>query len=254
MRRPVRQGHREADGLDDDPGPARDPHGLRAGGGARGARGAQDPDHLPGHRRRLRGQGAGVSRLRDRGRGIGAHRKAREVDRGPHGEPPGGLLRPRLPHHGRARRDEGGEAHRPPHQDHRRPRLHRRGGQPLEVPGRALPRLHGLLRSQGRPRRGGRRLHEQAAGRHRLPVLVPRHRGRPHHRADGGPDGAPARDRPGRVPAPELRQAGAVSLQVGSRLGVRQRQLRRRAPQGDGHDRVRRAPEASRRRSARGAS
>ena len=41
--------------------------------------------------------------------------------------------------------------------------------------------------------------------------------------------GAPARDGPGRVPDEELHQARAVPLQVGARLGVRQRQLRRRA-------------------------
>ena len=227
VRRPVRQGHREADGLDDYPGPPRDPHGVRARGGTRGARGAQDPDHLTRHRRRVRREGAGLPRLRDRGRGVGPHREAREVDRGPDGEPPGGLVRPRLPHHRRAGRDEGGEAHRASHQDHRRPRLHRRRGEPVEVPGRTLPRLHGLLRPEGRPRRGRRRLHEQAAGRDRLPVLVPRHRGRPHHRAHGRPDGASARDGPRGVPPEELRQAGAVSLQVGARLGVRQRRLRR---------------------------
>ena len=129
LRRPVRQGLREADGLDDDAGPARDPDGLRARGGARRARGAQDPDHLARHRRGLRREGAGLPRLRDRGRRVGPHREAGEVDRGPDGESPGGLVRARLSHHRRARRDEGGEAHRPPHQDHRRPRLRRRGGE-----------------------------------------------------------------------------------------------------------------------------
>ena len=88
---------------------------------------------------------------------------------------------------------QGRHAHRAPDQDDRRPRLHRRGGQPVEVPGGAVPRLHRLVRSQGRPHRGGRRLHEQAARRHRLPVLVPRDRGRAHHRAHGGPDGPSAR-------------------------------------------------------------
>ena len=131
--------------------------------------------------------------LRHRGGRLGAHRQAGEVDRGPHGEPPGRLLRPRLPHHRRAGGEEGRHAHRAPRSRPRRPRLHRRGGQPVEVPGRALPRLHRLVRPQGRPRRGGRRLHQQAAGRHRLPLLVPRDRGRAHHRAHGRPHGAPAR-------------------------------------------------------------
>ena len=38
--------------------------------------------------------------------------------------------------------------------------------------------------------------------------------------------GPPARHGPGRVPDEELHQAGAVPLQVGPRLGIRQRQLR----------------------------
>ena len=94
----------QADRLDDHAGPPRDPHGVRAGGGPRRARGAQDPDHLPRHRRRIRRQGAGLPRLRDRGRRVGPDREAGEVDRGPDGEPPGRLLRPRLPHHRRAGR------------------------------------------------------------------------------------------------------------------------------------------------------
>ena len=49
-----------ADGLDDHAGPARDPHGVRAGGGPRGAVRGEDPDHLAGPRRRLRRQGAGL--------------------------------------------------------------------------------------------------------------------------------------------------------------------------------------------------
>jgi carbon-monoxide dehydrogenase large subunit len=80
-----------------------------------------------------------------------------------------------------------------------------------------------------------------AHGRDRLPVLLPGHRGRAHHRADGRSHGAPARPGPGRVPPPELHQAGAVPLQVGARLGVRQRQLRRRPPEGHGPGGLRRA-------------
>ena len=124
---------------------------------------------------------------------------------------------------------EGRHPHRAPHQDPGRSRLHRRRRQPVEVPRRALPRVHGLLRPQGRARGGGRRLHQQAARRHRLSLLVPRHRGRPHHRAHGRPHGASARHGSGRVPDEELHQAGAVPLQVGAGLGVRQRQLRGRA-------------------------
>ena len=56
----------QAHGLDDHAGAARDPHGLRAGGRPRRSGRAQDPDHLARHRRRLRRQGAGLSRLRHR--------------------------------------------------------------------------------------------------------------------------------------------------------------------------------------------
>ena len=42
---------------------------------------------------------------------------------------------------------------------------------------------HRLLRLEGGIRRGRRGLHEQAAGRRRLPLLVPRDRGGAHHRA-----------------------------------------------------------------------
>ena len=68
-------------------------------------------------------------------------------------------------------------------QDRRRPRLRRRVGEPVEVPGRPLLDLHRLLRPQARLLRGRRGLHQQAAGRRRLPLLVPRHRGGARHRA-----------------------------------------------------------------------
>ena len=79
-----------------------------------------------------------------------------------------------------------------------------------------------------RIRRGRRRLHQQAAGRHRLPLLVPRHRGGARDRAHGRRAGARAEDGPGRAAHEELHPARAVPVQVGARLGVRQRQLRRR--------------------------
>ncbi len=43
-------------------------------------------------------------------------------------------------------RDEGRHDHRAADQDRRRPRLHRRGGQPVEVPGRPVLDLHRLVR------------------------------------------------------------------------------------------------------------
>ena len=83
-------------------------------------------------------------------------------------------------------------------QDRCRPRLRRRRREPVEVPGRPLLDLHRLVRLPERLLRGRRRLHEQAAGRHRLPLLVPRDRGRARHRAHGRCPGAGAEDGPGR--------------------------------------------------------
>ena len=98
LRRGLRQGERKADRVDDDPGAARHPHGLCLGGGTRGTFRREDPDHLAGHRRRLRRQGAGLPRLCDRRCGFGFDRQAGEVDRGPDGKSSGGFLCPRLSH------------------------------------------------------------------------------------------------------------------------------------------------------------
>ena len=84
-----------------------------------GLPGAEHPGQDPRHRRRVRRQGAGLPGLRPRGRRlVPDRRQAGQVDRGPLGEPPGRLVRPRLPHPRRARRDEG-------RQDHRRSRSRR---------------------------------------------------------------------------------------------------------------------------------
>ncbi len=80
----------------DVPGAARHPHG----GGARRRRRrpadqrTEHPGEDPRHRRRVRRQGAGLPGLRPRRRGVVPHRQAGQVDRGPLGEPPGGLVRP----------------------------------------------------------------------------------------------------------------------------------------------------------------
>ena len=80
------------------------------------------------------------------------------------------------------------------HQDARRPRLRRRRGQPVEVPGRpVLASAPAPTTFEHALRRGRRRLHQQAAGRHRLPLLVPRHRGGARDRAHGRRPGARAR-------------------------------------------------------------
>ena len=195
---------------------------------------AHDPDHLARHRRRVRRQGPGLPGLRVlRGRQPRA-RPAGQVDRGPQREPPGRQLRARLPHHGAARGRQGRQDHRPPGPHAVGLRRGRRRGQPVEVPGRPVQHLHRLVRHEGRAHRGRRRLHQQAAGRRRLPLLVPGHRGRPHDRADGRHPRPPARRGPRRLPAQELHPPRSVPLQVADRLGVRQRQLQGRARQGDG--------------------
>ncbi len=99
---------------------------------------------------------------------------------------------------------------------------------PSKFPAGLFSICTGSYDSQARLRRGRRRLHQQAAGRHRLSLLVPRHRGGARHRAHGRRAGARAEDGSRRAAHEELHPARAVSVQVGARLGVRQRQLCRR--------------------------
>ena len=110
--RRLRPGRRQADALRDHPGAARPPHAVRAG---RRHPGAQDPGHLAGHRRRLRQQGRHLPRLRLRRRRLDRHRPAGEVGGGPLREPDVHLVRPRLPHAGRDRGDQGRQDPRRPH-------------------------------------------------------------------------------------------------------------------------------------------
>ena len=120
---PIRQ---QLDAAHDQPGAARHPDGARPRGRRR------RPAHLraehPGqdarHRRWLRRQGAGLPGLRPGRRRLVPHRQAGQVDRGPEREPPGRLVRPRLPHPRRDGGDQGRQDHRPEGQDDRRPRLH----------------------------------------------------------------------------------------------------------------------------------
>ncbi len=90
---------------------------------------------------------------------------------------------------------------------------------PSKFPAGLFSVVHGLVRHQARLRRGGRRLHEQAAGRDRLPLLVPGHGSRPRHRAHHGHARPGAQDGPGRHPAEELHPQGQVPLQVRARTG-----------------------------------
>ena len=74
LRRRRQPGDRQDDDLHDLAGAARAPDAVRA---RRRAAGAQDPDHLAGHRRRLRQQGADLPRLRRRDGGVAPDRPAR---------------------------------------------------------------------------------------------------------------------------------------------------------------------------------
>ena len=102
------------DAAHDQPGAARHPDGARA---RQRPAGAEHPGQDPRHRWRLRRQGAGLPGLRPRGRRLADRRQAGQVDRGPLGEPPGRLVRPRLPHPRRGRRRQGR-----PHHAHSRSR------------------------------------------------------------------------------------------------------------------------------------
>ena len=186
---------------------------------------AQHPGQDPRHRRRLRRQGAGLPGLRARDRGLVPHRQAGQVDRGPQREPPGRLVRPRLPHPRRDGRHEGRQDPGPQGQDDRRPRLHRRRGRPVQVPGRPVQRDHRLVRLPERVRRGRRRLHQQAARRRRVPLLVPGDRGGPRDRADGRHPRPRHRQGPGPAADGELHPARAVPVPHADRLGVRLRRL-----------------------------
>ncbi len=70
------------------------------------------------------------------------------------------------------------------------------------------------------------RLLEQSPRRHRLPLLVPGHRGHLPHGTHDGRARRRARHGPGRAQAQELRQEGADALRLRHGLGVRRRRLR----------------------------
>ncbi len=215
-------GHREAHGVGHHAGAARAPHPVRAD--RRAAR-AQDPDRVPGHRRRVRQQGPGVPGLPVcRGRHH-ADRPAGEVGRGPVGEPDVHRVRPGLPHARRDRRDPGRADPRPAGPGAGRPRRVQRVRPAQQVPGRVLPHLHRLLRPAGGPLRGHRRLHQQGPRRGGLLLLVPDRRGRVPGRADGQPAGRRARPGPGRAADAEPAAARAVPLHLPDRVGVRLRRL-----------------------------
>ena len=136
----------------------------------------------------------------------------------------------------------------------RRPRRVRRLRQCHQMAGRAVQHHQRLVRFSGRACIGRRRLHQQGAGRRRLSLLVPRHRGGLRHRARHGHHGAEAQNGSGRIPDEKPDPARAVSVHLGVRLGLRFRRLSDRSQQSDGDGRIqeaaRRAEEGRRRSNA----
>ena len=121
---------------------------------------------------------------------------------------------------------QGGQDPRDPHQRARRPRRVQRDRGAGEVPRRLLRRLHRQLRPRGGVLPDDRGLHQQGAGRGRLRLLVPDHRGGLPRRADRRLPGLRARHGPGRAAAEELHPARAVPVHLEDRLGLRLRRVR----------------------------
>ena len=206
---------RDRDDLHDVAGPARPPHAVRDR--RRPAR-AQDPDHQPGHRGRLRQQGADLPRyvvataaslligrpvkwVEDRTGNLISTGFARDYHmRGELAVKDGKMTRTRVAplRPGRV--------------------LRRRAAD--EGEGRVVPHRDRLVRHSGRARRHRRLLHEQGARRHRVPLLVPRHRGLVPHRASRRQRRARARRGRGAVPARQLHSAGPVPVRVGDGLST----------------------------------
>ena len=97
----------------------------------------------------------------------------------------------------------------------RRPRRVRCGRGSHEVSGRHVRRRDRQLRHPCRARGSRRALHQQGAGRHRLPLFLPRHRGQLRDRARDGHPRRRARPRCRGAAAEELHQEGAVSVSIG---------------------------------------
>ena len=240
--------HVEAHRVHDHAGAAHHPGRGRAG--RRAAR-AHDPDHLPGHRRRVRQQGAGLPRVRLLDPRLDPAGAPGEVDRGQDREPDLHRVRPRyLPR----RRDGPAQRRQDPRGPdalRRRPRrvLLRRPAQQVQDRAAALRLCR--LRHPGRAPEGPRHLYEQGARRGRLPVLVPGHRGDVLPGADGPGRRRRPRHGPGRVPADELRPGRGLPASHPARVPDRLRPVRqvpRGRPEGG---RLRGLPASGRRRRGR---
>ena len=134
----------------------------------------------------------------------------------------------------------------------RRPRRVQRHRGAGEVPGGVLRRVHRQLRHRGCLRPHDCRLHQQGAGRRRLRLLVPHHRGGLPDRADGRRARSRTRHGPCRAAVEELHPARPVPVHLEDRLGLRLGQLRTGDAQGDGDGRLRRAAPGAGRKRERG--
>ena len=161
--------------------------------------------------------------------------RAGEMGRGPHREPLHHGVRARLPHGHGNRRDQGRQGDGDALLHHRRPWRVRRLRQRHQMAGGPVQHHQRFVRFPGRALSGRRRLYQQGAGRRRLSLLVPRHRGGLLHRARHGHHGAKARHGSGRISHEEPDPARAIPVHVRVRLAVRFRRLSDRHEQGDGN-------------------
>ena len=192
--------------------------------------------------------------LRVRDRRLDRDRQAGQVDRGPLGEPHVDRLRARLRNARPDRGDADGKILGRPRQHDRRPRGVQRDRPAEKYPAGFFHIFTGSYDLEAAHCKVTGRLHEQGTRRGRVRLLVPGHRGRLPRRADGRRARPRARDRPGGAAAEEPAAARAVPVRVPDGLGLRLRRLPDGARDGDGHDRLRGAPRASRPRSASAAS
>ena len=201
-------------------------------------RGARARDRARG-RRRLRLEAAGVRRGGARRVGLAQARAAGQVDRDAdreHGRRPPGPRPDLVREDGRQARRHGD---RLPRQDHRRLRRLQHAADAAD-PVAGGVRDGRLLRDPGGPDRHRRRVHQQVPDR-RDPWRRPA-RGDAHDRGDARPDGARARDQPGRDPAQELHPEGQLPARGRDRRRLRLGRLRqdaRPAARARRHGRVR---------------
>ena len=161
-----------------------------------------------------------------------------------HRQPDLHRLRPRRLPQGRAGAAQGRQDPRRPDAHRRRPRrvLLRRPAEQVQDRADALG-----VRLLRRPRRAphrARHVHQQGAGRRRLPLLVPGHRGDVLPGAHGAGGGRRPRHGPGRVPAHQLRPRRRLPAPHAVRLPHRLRPVRQVPRRRAGGDRLPGLPRA----------